>query len=448
MRIDIHSHIFNANAVPVSDFLTQHFEFPRDIAVPEVLALYAKLKTLGNDPNLTDEEELKELEESGPVDRRKARRWREELPNLKEIKNPGISARVKFLTSQSSSIAHYYKDLFRTDDHAAGAADPIDVTIALTIDFDSAFESKPEDDFLTQLKHAENVIQETKGKVRGFVGFDPRREDGLEIVDDYIRNRGFLGIKLYPALGFYPLGTNEKPQPQLESGPSPATIDHRLHALYAYAVEHDLAITAHCSSGGMKGGRRIVHDQVANGDESAHFFNYMGAPLNWLPVLEKYPRLKLNIAHWGGWRCWLPAPIEEYVEKTEKRLIERKVLTFTNWADEISRLLRSDKYPNLYTDLSYHAAPAMEEPYSKDPLKRIPAEEYPLRMIPLMREEKIRPRVLFGSDMPVLSQDCSLSDYWIGHEKMYRDHNMAKVFTQVSETNSLRFLKSKIHPHI
>jgi len=169
----------------------------------------------------------------------------------------------------------------------------------------------------------------------------------------------FMGIKVYPPLGFDPW-----PEPGIERD--------KVCILYEYCIKNNIPITAHCSPGGF-----IV-------DKS---FKDFSSPYKWEMVLKYYNELRLNLAHFGG--------------------VENK-----KWPEKITSMIleydtaRSDyKYPNLYTDISYQGVD--RNSYKK--LKRLIEKN-------IEGEEKKRRRLLehiiFGSDFMINLQDIgSYSDY-------------------------------------
>ena len=110
-----------------------------------------------------------------------------------------------------------------------------------------------------------------------FVGFDPRREldspGALELVMHAIEERGYAGIKMYPPMGFSPIG-NEEPG-----------VDGVLTKLYRWCADKSVPVTVHCnrSQGAKNGGN----------DERSD-------PARWGDVLSAYPSLHLNLGHFGG----------------------------------------------------------------------------------------------------------------------------------------------------
>lgn len=188
-----------------------------------------------------------------------------------------------------------------------------------------------------------------------FVGVDPRHLGGQELVDwvaEKVERRAFFGIKLYPSLGFFPF-------------------DKRLDALYAWAEQHQVPIMTHCTRHGVYYLGRMadvlldlkpeglnpagtdmsgIHKRIARfrnakltWENTEYGCNIFTHPQNYRPVLEKYPRLKLCLAHFGG--------DDEMLGRKQK--VHAGGLDTDNWYLEVVRLLQDQRWPNVYTDISY-----------------------------------------------------------------------------------------------
>jgi predicted TIM-barrel fold metal-dependent hydrolase len=189
-----------------------------------------------------------------------------------------------------------------------------------------------------------------------FFAVDPRRLDVMPALTAAI-DRGFVGIKLYPNLGY-------------------AATDPRLEPVWAFADERRLPVMTHCSRGGLHGfddRRRIRVTEDSAGD--------YGAPRLYEPILDRYRNLRLCLAHLGGQAEWLrflqdpwylPTPHENKVRPENKA---------PSWVADIRDMLHV--YPNLYTDISYTIFYFQEfVPFLKV----------------LLTDPLVRKRVLFGSD--------------------------------------------------
>jgi len=138
----------------------------------------------------------------------------------------------------------------------------------------------------------------------GFVGFDPLRQalhekrggaataEPLGIVRRAVERGGFIGVKLYPPMGFQPidnaaLGAAFPDHVTRELGERPGeALDRALAQLYAWCAEKNVPIMAHA----------VASNEAGTGyGQRAH-------PKFWARVLEQYPALRINMAHFGGFR--------------------------------------------------------------------------------------------------------------------------------------------------
>jgi predicted TIM-barrel fold metal-dependent hydrolase len=173
----------------------------------------------------------------------------------------------------------------------------------------------------------------------------------------------FSGIKLYPALGFFPF-------------------DPRLEELYRYAEANNLPVMTHCTRVGSQyignqiesliadspammnipGKANILaaktsieqriaeykrrgwikNSKIGDNDLACDLF---GHPENYIPILEKFPNLKICLAHMGG--------SNEVVKSVDKKskLDQIRQVDPDSWFEHIERMMK--QYLNLYTDVSY-----------------------------------------------------------------------------------------------
>jgi predicted TIM-barrel fold metal-dependent hydrolase len=163
-----------------------------------------------------------------------------------------------------------------------------------------------------------SLVQPTNFAVHGIIAFDPWRylehpKAVLAVVKNAIEKQGFIGVKIYPPMGFQAsgnanLGDQEFPK-RLRREFHPHTglkIDNALDALYDYCNRNDVPIMVHCSpSIGAGPGYELRAD-----------------PKYWKAVLAKYKKLRVNLGHFGG--IWNFA-------KTDS----------TNWTAEIGELMKT-----------------------------------------------------------------------------------------------------------
>lgn len=54
------------------------------------------------------------------------------------------------------------------------------------------------------VEHYGDLMKRYPGRLHAFIGVDPRRKGGLELFEKAVKEWGFIGLKLYPANGYYP----------------------------------------------------------------------------------------------------------------------------------------------------------------------------------------------------------------------------------------------------
>lgn len=239
--------------------------------------------------------------------------------------------------------------------------------VALSIDMDymSDPNKKPKQDFASQIQEVNKLKKTYPNNLFPFYGVDPRNTDTLtlEKIISALESRTFSGIKLYPPNGFFPF-------------------DPRLDKLYEYAAENEVPIMTHCTRGGSyyigkniwsvipdnppslnpahpimaKIVKRIAAYKGASDKsyrENAKACNLFTHPENYLPILDKYPKLKLCIAHMGGDIEILGAGNSN--QKHARWSQQAMAIEGCNktWYEIIKSEILIDKYPNTFTDISY-----------------------------------------------------------------------------------------------
>lgn len=218
------------------------------------------------------------------------------------------------------------------------------------------------------LQHDELANLAAQPKYRGialpFATIDPRADpEGAELWR-MIDHHAFNGIKLYPRLGFSPT--------------DPVLMRHVYPKADAFVRNgrKGLPIMSHCSRGGVQG--RYVSDSRADS---------FTEPVAFAPVLEQFPNLRICMAHFGGQRDW-----KAYCNPDQNDLPSGA----ENWQRQIRRMIGSGEYPGLWTDISY----TLFEFDEYLPFLRL------LLMGDEVRHERLRQRVLFGSDFYMTRQEA------------------------------------------
>lgn len=159
----------------------------------------------------------------------------------------------------------------------------------------------------------------------------------------------FMGIKVYPPLGFDPWPDDEKEM-------------KKVRYLYQFCVDNNVPVTSHCSPGGF-----LVNNEYRD----------FSSPFKWESVLKNYPDLRLNLAHFGG------------EEKPE-------------WRDKILELIVEHDYEHFYTDISYQGVHKNSYASLRKIFDRYHSQQ----------RKRLSEHVIFGTDFMINLQDIkSYSQY-------------------------------------
>lgn len=219
----------------------------------------------------------------------------------------------------------------------------------------------------------------TDSLILNFVPFCPlraalEREDARDANYDALANvkfaveeRGFAGVKLYPPMGFQPIGNASLPADGAPRMPvaGPVVLDDELNALYRWCLENDVPIKAHAN--------KSVSAQPGS--------DAYASPLGWRTVLEQegLSGLRINLAHFGGF--------EETANGSNKAEIDWEVL----FEDMI------DNYDNVYCDLGFWTEVADNEAKDRDRIIELFSQI-------LKRSPRLKRRIMYGSDWSMIGR--------------------------------------------
>lgn len=379
-------------------------------------------------------------------------------------------------------------------------------------EFEKKFDKKSEQEveifdnsnYTQQIADLEYMAQKYK-TVKPFFSVDPRREykSGARMID-LLRekilapNALFAGVKLYAPAGFSPT------DPVLMGNDGQ-------QGVYALCQEHAIPITVHNSNAGFAclSKKLIINGHIKkNGsveevknykhDFEYDFFSFkageaikerallLNHPKIWEKVMEKYPDLTINFAHFGGSgqileyvKYLLPQKLEiDTFEKALKNATpedknrvksiytpKRKFLylnsniIFTerakiwnimyhhgiidNWAKAIFDIVKKPEYPNAYTDLSC---------FSEGILVNLPGDNSPQPVFSIKTElaevkrsffDKLsdyeKSKILYGSDF-FLAQffGPTMEQYFADFQQAFDND-----FDVIASVNPERFLGIK-----
>ena len=263
----------------------------------------------------------------------------------------------------------------------------IKLSTPLMLDFEfSSFNEESDIPYQCQIKLVSDIAAEYPGKIMPFIMFDPRRKSASKIIKMALEEMGFLGVKMYPALGYHP-------------DPSPPhnydEANHELEEVYQYCEARSIPITTHCD----KAGPYRLYRKEMDRD--------LCQPSHWKPVLKKYNKLYLNFAHFGGCKDFLR------IDNSE------------NWSHVIKDLM--GKYDNVYADLSYHDKALTNKTHKRYFQK---FEEL------ASNNNVVRNRIIFGTDWPLTRHTWTEKKYVKPFTKLLP----SPILCQIAFENPLNFL--------
>jgi len=235
------------------------------------------------------------------------------------------------------------------------------------------------------------------GTVIPFAAFHPDTPGAVAELRRAIEGLKFRGVKLYPRLGYAP--------------------DHPvlMNEVYPMLQDMNLPVMTHCSRGGVRG-RNV----------SYHLANRYTEPAAFIPVMSKFPRLRVCLAHFGGqedWRRYVDDGISPDDPDARR----------ANWQVAIRDMIGSGDWPGLWTDISYTL-------FHFD-------DNLPFLKLFLRGEgayaDRLRARVLFGSDYYMTRREA-LSERAVCFR--LRNGLGESLFRQIAQTNPEIWLGERPDP--
>lgn len=280
------------------------------------------------------------------------------------------------------------KDIIGVSKHLLDEMDAADILLSTPLMMDleiASFNEKAETPYPYQVILVSEIAAKYPGKLMPFIMYDPRRPSAFRLTKRALEEMGYLGIKLYPALGY---------DPDPASNYNDINTNDELAQIYEYCQVNGVPITAHCSPGGSFSGELLHHKEL---------IVYLSQPANWEKVLKKYPRLSLNLAHFGG-----------------------DILKIDNegsWSGRIRKMM--GEYPNLFADIAYHG----------EGLEPKTADRY-FKLLNSLMDSPISGRIIFGSDWSSTRHTWEEKDYLLPFKEGFGNEH----FDRIAFTNPLKFL--------
>lgn len=304
------------------------------------------------------------------------------------------------------------------------------------VDYSKWLDDEPASNLKTQVDAMEQISLRAAraggARFHGYIAFDPLRdvhENGaaLRLVQTAVAQRGFIGAKLYPPMGFKPLANASDPSMTFPKHaltlPGGATLtasglafalDRRLADLYAWCEREGVPILAH----------------AADSRGAGPCYSARANTSNWLPVVARFKNLRVCLAHLGSFDVARDSAGRLDIGKLEQ-----------SWEWRFGKLISQDA-PNVCADLSYfHEVLSGDEAgiaATKAAFVKL------LRAFPAMTD-----RLIYGSDWIMLDREAKREEhlkavYWFmaGVLKQItpEDAKVKAMLANIFSKNAIRFL--------
>lgn len=233
--------------------------------------------------------------------------------------------------------------------------------VVLPMDFSRLGYGQPKLSIDDQLEELKRVRDDYPEQIIPFVHIDPEDPEFEEKVRDWIVNKHFKGVKIYPPFGYFPT-------------------DSRLTPIYNFCETYNggIPVMTHCSDA-------LVRPKEYRKNKSGA--NWFCAPSHYEAVLRNHPDLRLCLGHFGGHQAW-SAYFEKPLASDRQPGRGEHDPGIDNWLHDILAMLKSGEFPNLYVDISYTVFFSSREN---------------LILLKLLLENPcVRSQVLFGTDFYVI----------------------------------------------
>ena len=201
----------------------------------------------------------------------------------------GILAFVGFMLSPRWVNLRVYSQAFTTGPEAFG----IDCTLGALVDFDRWLDCAPRSAQDDQVRLHQLLSVLSGGYMLPLASYNPWTdivEGGAATrrVVDAVRDRGFVGAKIYPPNGFRPYGNEAYPPRRMPGGPSARDLDVALKGFWDACVAERIPVMAHT-------GESMGWDEE---------FDQLGGPPSWNALVDAFAgsarRPLVNAGHFGG----------------------------------------------------------------------------------------------------------------------------------------------------
>jgi predicted TIM-barrel fold metal-dependent hydrolase len=333
-----------------------------------------------------------------------------------------LSERAKGANSRyirfAEKLTGYRRNLLAEMIRCYGGDNGVQLFTPSLVDFSGWLDDAERSDLENQILLMERIQRMDLGAthLHGFVAFNPWRQikdieagrspTAFDLAKAAVEDMGFVGVKLYPPMGFLPIGNVGSglsyPERAADIPGFPAKLDEALDALYAWAADSGVAVMAHAT----------------NSQGAGEGYALRARPDRWAPVFAKYPTLKFNLGHFG---------------RFDEAGDEGSTLNET-WEYLLGQLIEDGA--TVFADMSYFSEAL---PGSTPAAHRAKLLEY-LRAF-LQQYDPNCERLMYGSDFAMLAREANYTDYLDSFRLYIAELSLSEsACSRLYRDNAVRFL--------
>jgi len=220
----------------------------------------------------------------------------------------GFFAFLFYMLSLRASNLEVHHDAYASDKDAFG----IDLVLGSLVDFDYWIDCPPRSAQDDQLAVHARLAEGRCTYFKPLVAYNPwtdieQKGAGLARVVKAIKELGFVGVKIYPPIGFKPAGNADHPPPTKKRHPKYEDLDGALKTFFKKCAEIHAPVLAHTA---RTNGRDEYHDEF-------------GGPAGWRALIDGYAAdagvATIDFGHFGG-GAWMQDFAVLMQDKYERRL--------------------------------------------------------------------------------------------------------------------------------
>ncbi len=285
--------------------------------------------------------------------------------------------------------------------------------------------------FEVQISEYSFITANYPWRIFPFINFNPYKPKGLEQCKKAIGQMGFVGIKMYPAHGFY-----ADPFKYLIEPDCPKNIDlfdddnlskfkpvgQNLIKFFRWANELSLPINVHSQYQSMQ--------NINLSDDDAYQFN---APKHWENVLKQFSNIRVNFAHFGG---------SSYSKECEDdKLLCQIGEECENFDKATNTCLKCNDTDEKFSLESVSQILAFAEEYNGSENRifadiSVHSESHFIRHLKSILDSESKIKLMFGTDTPVIAKD---KDFYNKYNKVIKHKDYKDFYWD----NTLEFLFGK-----